>query len=206
MICGILLAAGASRRFGSDKLLCRLPDGVAIGAAAARNLVSAVGQVVAVVGPGDDRRAKLLSEAGAIVVTCPSASQGMGVSLAWGIKASAAAEGWLVALADMPFVRSATSLGIAQLLQAGAALAVPVYRGRRGHPVGFSRQFVKELTSLQGDSGACGILQAQKERITWLPVDDPGIGWDIDVPKDVPDSPQLPLLSTKDSATAMAFS
>lgn len=51
-IVGILLAGGSARRFGADKLLHPLPDGVPIAVAAARNLAAALPRVVAVDDPG----------------------------------------------------------------------------------------------------------------------------------------------------------
>ena len=59
-IIGILLAAGSGSRFGGDKLLQPLASGTALGAAAARNLIAAGLQVVAVVRPGDVALADLL--------------------------------------------------------------------------------------------------------------------------------------------------
>ena len=52
-IAGILLAAGAGSRFGGEKLLHPLEDGVAIAAHAARNLLAATTDVIAVVRWGD---------------------------------------------------------------------------------------------------------------------------------------------------------
>jgi CTP:molybdopterin cytidylyltransferase MocA len=58
-ICGILLAAGAAKRFGGGKLLHPLPDGTPLGVAAARNLAMALPGVLAVVRPGDSALAAM---------------------------------------------------------------------------------------------------------------------------------------------------
>ena len=66
-IVGILLAAGSASRFGGDKLLAPLSDGMQVGVAALRNLAAAVDAVVAVVRPGDDALAAALAARGARV-------------------------------------------------------------------------------------------------------------------------------------------
>src|SRR5690242_6988872 len=69
-IIGILLAAGTGSRFGGDKLLHPLPDGVAIAAHAARNLLGAGLNVTAVVRPGDFPLADMLEQEGCAVTVC----------------------------------------------------------------------------------------------------------------------------------------
>ena len=101
-ITGILLAAGSARRFGSNKLLHPLLTGVPIAVTAARNLVAVLPRCVAVVRPGADELAALLRAEGLEVVVCPNADEGMGASLACAAAAAGEAQGYLVALADMP--------------------------------------------------------------------------------------------------------
>ena len=86
---GVLLAAGAARRFGGDKLLAPLQDGTSVGAAACRAMHAALGHVVAVVRPGDDALASALAASGATIVHCARADEGMGASLACGVTATA---------------------------------------------------------------------------------------------------------------------
>ena len=70
------------------------------------------------------------------------------------LRAAPDADGWLIALADMPFVRPETIRAVLAALAKGAAIAAPSYRGERGHPVGFARAFYEELSTLKGDAGA----------------------------------------------------
>lgn len=185
MIAGLLLAAGAGTRFGGDKLLHPLPDGTPIAVQAARSLLQGVDYGIAVVRPGDWWLAGLLEAAGLRTVFCPNAAAGMGASLACGIEAAQDADGWLIALADMPFVQATTVRGLADLLRSGAPIAAPCHEGRRGHPVGFQRDFFAALARLDGDQGARGLLAAHAARIRLLDCDDPGILADIDVPADL---------------------
>jgi molybdenum cofactor cytidylyltransferase len=184
MIAGILLAAGAGTRFGGRKLLHPLPDGVPVGLAALRNLTSALFPVVAVVRPGDDELRELLAAEGAEVVECAAAEYGMGHSLAAGVAHASAADGWVIALGDMPSIRPATIRAVAQALKEGSAAVVPVFAGERGHPVGFGRRFRPDLLALTGDAGARTILQADPSVVHRLVVDDPAVLQDIDTTED----------------------
>jgi molybdenum cofactor cytidylyltransferase len=190
-IVGLLLAAGRSERFGGDKLAHRLPHGVAVAVQAARHLKAELDRVVAVVRPGADDTAQALAAEGCEVVVCERADAGMGASLACGVRAAGAAAGYLVALGDMPFVRPSTIAAVRDALAAGAALARPYFRTRRGHPVGFSGRFRAQLETLSGDEGAHRLLAAHAEELVKLPVGDPGAIRDIDTPADVAPPPRV---------------
>jgi molybdenum cofactor cytidylyltransferase len=182
---GVFLAAGRSLRFGADKLLHPLPEGTPIAVAALRNLRAAVPAVIAVVRIGPGPLAQALAAEGARLAPCPRADEGMGASLAWGVGQAAQAEGWLVALADMPFIRPATIARVVGALEEGAMIAAPVHAGRRGHPVGFGRALREELLALGGDEGARSLLAHHAVRVTEIECDDPGILLDVDRPEDV---------------------
>jgi molybdenum cofactor cytidylyltransferase len=184
-IVGLLLAAGSATRFGSDKLQHSLPHGVAISVQAARHLRSQVSRVVAAVRPGSDDFAKSLSAEGCEVVVCENAAEGMGASLACAARAAGPADGYLVALGDMPFVRPSSIAAVRDALAGGAALAAPFWRARRGHPVGIAGGFYKELLALRGDEGAKALLAANAGRLVKIPVGDPGVVRDIDTPADL---------------------
>src|SRR5690348_3894379 len=187
---GVLLAAGHAKRFGSNKLLHRLPPGtpdagVPIALASARHFVAVLPDSIAVIRPRAHKLGKLLRDAGCNTVVCKNAAEGMGVSLAEGVRAANDAHGWVVALADMPYVKPETVRVIARALTEGAAIAAPAYRGERGHPVGFARRFKDDLLGLRGDAGARAILKAHPDWITLYEVDDPGVLRDIDAPTDL---------------------
>ena len=187
---GVLLAAGYSKRFGSNKLLESLPAGgpdagTPIALASARHLLDALPRSLAVLRPRAQRLGKLLRDAGCSTVICRNAAEGMGVSLAAGVRAAADADGWVVALADMPFIRAESIRAVAGALERGAPIASPSFRGERGHPVGFARDFYEELASLRGDSGARELLARHRGRLTLCEVDDPGVIRDIDERSDL---------------------
>jgi molybdenum cofactor cytidylyltransferase len=187
-IIGLLLAAGSATRFGSDKLSHRLPHGVTIAVQAARHMRSVVPKAFAVVKPKAERLAEALSEYCEIVV-CDNAADGMGASLACAARAAGKADGYLIALADMPFVRASSIAAVRDAIASGAPLAAPYFRARRGHPVGISGDFFEQLVAAKGDEGARQLLSANESRLVKIPVGDPGVIRDIDTPEDL--SPPL---------------
>jgi molybdenum cofactor cytidylyltransferase len=184
---GVLLAAGVGSRFDPDglhnKLLARLPDGTPVAHESAHRLLQVVARVLAVVRPGSDALARVLNDAGCDVVFAPESERGMGASLAAAISASDDAEGWIVALADMPRIATTTIEAVARALDEGASLVAPFYEGQRGHPVGFGIEHRDALLVLDGDTGAKSLLTSQ--HVTRLDVADPGILRDVDTPDDL---------------------
>jgi len=185
MIAGVLLAAGRATRFGGPKLLQPLASGLTVAEQAAQNLLLAVPDALAVIRPGDTALRDVLAATGIAVLECPASARGMGASLAGAIRARAGATGWVIALADMPWIRAATFYAVAQQLRDGAPLVVPEYQGRRGHPVGFSAEFQQQLMELDGDIGARQLLAAQAARVLILKIKDPGVIADVDTPMDL---------------------
>lgn len=183
---GILLAAGYSRRFGADKLLAALPDGTPVAVAAARTLRAGAGSdasLLAVLRPEQDALATLLEGEGFRPLRTTAAERGMGASLAAGVAGTASAEGWIVALADMPWLRPDTVIAVTRALLDGAIIAAPVVRGRRGHPVGFAKSCERELLQLDGDEGARALLTHHP--VTPVDCDDEGALRDVDQPEDL---------------------
>jgi molybdenum cofactor cytidylyltransferase len=185
---GILLAAGRGRRFdptGSrNKLLQQLPGGELVVVASARKLLAVLPTVIAVVPPDDGGVGAALRALGCEVTVCPGADTGMAASLVHGLRHSLPqADGWVVALGDMPYVEPGTIRALCDALDAGAGIAAPVLQGRRGNPVAFGPQHLQALLALQGDQGARGILKSHP--VTEVAVDDPGIFRDIDTDADL---------------------
>jgi molybdenum cofactor cytidylyltransferase len=191
-VVGLLLAAGRGARFGGSKLLAPLPSashgvsaGTPLGVAATLHMMSALNDVVAVVRPGDSVLQHALAGTGAAVVVCECAAEGMGASLACGVGASLDADGWIVALGDMPWIAPPTIAAVADAIKAGAEIAAPSYKGERGHPVGFSRSYGRALSTLGGDEGARTIVAARQWALQLVEVDDPGAIRDVDRPDDL---------------------
>jgi len=186
-IVGILLAAGKGARFGGDKLLAPLrlaavgiPAGTPIGMASCRHLVAALPETIAVVRPRDAELALALAAENARVIECARADEGMGASLACAVAAAPDADGWVVALADMPWIQPDTIRLVADALRGGADIAAPSYRDERGHPVGFARRHYAALAASRGDEGARVIVTANRDHLTLCATVDPGVVRDVD--------------------------
>ena len=204
-ITGIILAAGKGERFGGDKCLARLPNGMAMGVAAASNLAQFVDQLICVVRPQDKLLQMELLRAGLKIVICQDADAGMSASLRAGIKASPnVTSGWIIALADMPLIKPSTyqavvteaikqakylkhTKAIKQDQTVSAAqqpIIVPSYKGQDGHPVYFPARFRDELLALSGDRGAKKLLHQYPEFVQRIALDDAGILQDFDTRAD----------------------
>jgi len=184
-IVGILLAAGSAKRFGSPKLLHPLSDGVTIGVAAAKTIVQTVPETIAVVRSGDQALIDEFAQHGINVVENNHADEGMGTSLAIGVNAAANADGWIIALADMPWIQSTTIRTLVGRLENGASIVAPVYAGQRGHPVGFSSRWLQPLRELSGDKGARDLIAQSSDELELFITHDAGVIKDIDHPRDL---------------------
>jgi molybdenum cofactor cytidylyltransferase len=185
LITGILLAAGAGKRFGGGKLKQVLPSGLAICVASARNLTVAVDQVIAVVRPSDPATYNLLAaEPNVQIVVCERAEEGMGHSLAAAVAASPSSTHWIVALGDMPLIKSETIREVASAIENGAAFAMPLHHGQRGHPVGIHSRFRADLLALEGDAGARALIAAHRSDVTLIETLDAGVLVDVDTVSD----------------------
>ena len=114
----------------------------------------------------------------------PMYSQGMGTSIAAGLNlVDSRAQAVLLALADQPFVDSPTIDRLIEEFQAhDKGIAIPTYRGRRGHPIIFSIKYKAQLSSLTSDIGGREIIEEHPEDVLEVAVDCEGIIIDIDTP------------------------
>lgn len=197
---GILLAAGLSRRFGgTDKLLHTLPNNSPIALAAAAHLIQAIPDSIAVVRLGNKVLADALQQVGLQVIYCDENSQDMAESLTTAIRYSAnlslanqaatnlaaANDGFVIALADMPYILPETISAVAEQLKAGADILIPTFQGQRGHPVGFAAKYRDELLAVTGDEGARSVIRRYADKVMLLETHDAGILADIDTLSDI---------------------
>ncbi|HAT4997712.1 nucleotidyltransferase family protein [Serratia marcescens] len=113
------------------------------------------------------------------------ASAGLGDSIAAGVAATPHWQGWLIHLADMPFVGADVFRQVADALRQHPIVR-PCYAQQPGHPVGFTALLRKPLCQLRGDNGARELLQGVAVHL--LPLEHPGVVRDIDLPSQLPAS------------------
>ena len=179
-VSAIVLAAGSSRRMGADKLSLPWGDGTVLDAALRPFLeLPGIDEVVVVVRGG---AAPVFACGRAIVLVNEETDEGMGSSLRVGVGgADAQADAYVLALGDMPELGADL---IAQELAAwrssGKGILVPVFEGRRGHPVVMSGKYRKDLLASSGDVGARRLVAENEWDTVFFEVSDPAVVTDVD--------------------------
>jgi molybdenum cofactor cytidylyltransferase len=186
---GVLLAAGQSRRFGGNKLLQPILNNTPMLILSAEKLSSVLPGSLVVINSQLIGLTSQLEQLGLHVVVNEQAEQGMGSSIAYGVRASESLKpgtaGWLILLADMPYIETRTIELLINQLEQGAKLVAPIYRQQRGHPVGFNQSYKMDLLALNQDTGARDILNRYSNHLQLIEVEDEGILIDIDRPNDI---------------------
>jgi molybdenum cofactor cytidylyltransferase len=157
----------------------------AVDAAMAGLKAGASAGVYVITGHEHARVAGALSGRPVHLVHNPRYAEGLSTSLASGLAAlDEDVDGALICLGDMPKV---TPAHIAKLIDAfdpleGRAICVPLWAGKRGHPVLWARRFFAEMSDIKGDVGARHLLGEHAELVCEIPVDDDGVLVDVDSP------------------------
>lgn len=185
----VLLAGGASRRFGADNKLLADADGVPIVVRVAREILAGgVGEVVAVTGAEHDA---YVSELGALpvrLVRNAAWREGIGGSIAAGVRAlSDVPQGVFVVPGDLPNLTRDVFrlLGSAFAEAAGASVVVPVTaEGEQRNPVLWPRRLFPRLAALAGPEGGKSLLDTLGEARVDVAFGDESLFADIDTPED----------------------
>lgn len=179
----LLLAAGKSRRYGSDKRLAQMTGGRGLLDATLDNIIESDLPLIVCTGTDDTDLATRVSNRHIPCIRCPNSSSGMGSTLADGVATVPNSwTGLVIALGDMPLIRPQTYRTVANALEPDN-IVTPTHGEQRGHPVGFGRSYFSELTSLCGDTGARQLLASHRAAIVPVDVRDPGILIDVDTPQ-----------------------
>jgi molybdenum cofactor cytidylyltransferase len=189
----VILGAGFSRRFGSDKRLHPL-NGLTVAECTVMKYLQVFTRVRVVLRPQDVRLTEILNQFSVEKVVANDAHLGMGHSLAAGF--TGLEWTWaFVALLDMPFVSVTTLRRLKQqaLKQSEPAILRPRLStqdspaGETGHPIGWHNSYFEELGTTSGDVGAKSTLIEHELEVIDITVTDEGIVHDIDRPEDLRD-------------------
>jgi molybdenum cofactor cytidylyltransferase len=184
----VVLAAGASSRMGSNKLLTELGGQPMVRGVVDVVVGSKASPVIVVTGNKAGTVREVLAGCPVAFVNNPDFSTGLSSSLKLGLKAlPEGCDGAVIVLGDMPVIRPAL---IDKLIGAfapaeGRAICVATHGGKRGNPVLFGRRFFEEIESIEGDVGARGLIGAYPELVCEVATDSDAPLIDIDTPEDL---------------------
>ncbi len=181
----IVLAAGASRRFGSAKQLAKF-RGKPLVTHAIRLAEAVAGQQsLLVAGNQWTLVAAACAPLAGYLVVNPDFAKGLGGSIAAGVAAVAgSATGVLLLMADQPLIDEGHVHDMVEAWSKNPQYVVASeFDGIDGPPVLFPARFFPELLALQGDSGARRVLEANPSRV--IRVKCPAAATDVDVPADL---------------------
>ena len=182
MVSAILLAAGESKRMGELKLLLPFGTSTIIEKSIDNLLSSRVDEVIVVTGYKAEEVIKRIAGKEVRIVVNPHYRQGMSTSITAGLNLiDRKAKAIMIALADQPVIDSRVVNDlIEEFCRHSKGIIVPVYQGKRGHPVVFSVKYKKELLKLGGDVGGKEIVAQHPNDVLEVPVESRGISIDID--------------------------
>ena len=192
IISPLLLAAGRSQRFGTDKLIHPTTiDGQTqpLIVHTLQTWLIVFDQLNVVIHKENTQLLEILNNEPFSpqlnLIPVDDKERSMSASLISGVSATDTASAWLIGLADMPFISSYVLKASLNALENGAKITLPIFEQKRGHPVGFHSDFLLQLQALKGDQGAKKIIQANPQSITYINSPSNGIWLDIDTPEDI---------------------
>ena len=181
---GVVLAAGLSSRMGRLKQLLPLAGRPAI-QFVVEAFVAHLAEVVVVVGYRGDEVRAALEDTPVRCVSNPNFRGGMLSSVQCGVKAAGAGADFLIGLGDQPVF---SPLVIPQLLarmdQSGNGIILPVWQGRRGHPILLANRYRQEILALPAGQGLNAVTRGHPDDTCEVEVEDIGVLEDMDTPQD----------------------
>jgi len=186
MIRAVVLAAGRSRRMGTDKLLLPWAGSTVIAHIVDQVLGSVADRVAVVVGPEAAAVREALDGRACTFVTSPEPESEMLESLRCALRTlPSGCTAVLVVLGDQPGVTAElVDRLVSAGTQSGKGIVVPVYDGRRGHPLLFSAKYRERVLAAYDDTGLRGLLQEFPDDVLEVPVPSPDVLTDLDTPED----------------------
>ena len=181
----IVLAAGASTRFGGIKQLVRIDGRPLLHTTVSRAVEVAGAATIVVLGANAAELAPLLTHTPATIVVNRDWREGIGSSIRAGVvRLPAACTGAMLMLADQAAV---TAQDLQRLVgtwrRQPEYIAAALYAGATGVPAVFPRASFRQLAELRGDIGARMLLQRNPDRVVRVPMDSAAL--DIDTPEDL---------------------
>jgi molybdenum cofactor cytidylyltransferase len=186
VIWAVILAAGESRRMGTQKLLLPFGDTTVVGAVARTAQASRAGGTIVVLGADRDAVRGELADRGVGFAVNEDFRLGMLSSVQAGFRAlPAGARAAVVMLGDQPFLAAGVvDAVIAAYEESGRGLVIPTFGGRRGHPVLIDLKYRDEVLGLEPADGLRRLMRAHPGDIREVEAGDANILRDLDTPED----------------------
>ena len=187
---GIILAAGASTRYGRPKQLLRLKGRYLIEWVLDAALSSKLNRIVLVLGYAHQKvllaLAEKLQHSKLYIEINPEFKKGQSHSLRVGLsKVKDDFPAVMFLLGDQPMLNSATiNILLERFWADDKDVCVPIYRGKRKTPAIFGRRFYTQLMGIKGDMGARQLIDENPDRVLTVEMDNPLCFLDIDTPQD----------------------
>jgi molybdenum cofactor cytidylyltransferase len=186
-VAAVVLAAGGSTHFGQPKQLAIFRGEPFVRRVVAAANAAGCAPIVVVVGADAAQVTSELARLSVSIATNRNWPNGMGSSIAVGVKhaANIAADLDAVILltCDQPFVNAAALRQLIQLhLETGKPIVASAYADTLGIPALFDRSCFADLSQLRGDTGAKGIILARRHDVA--PSNFPAAAIDVDTTAD----------------------
>jgi len=181
----VVLAAGASTRFGSAKQLVRVGGRPLLHTAVTRAAEVTGNALIVVLGSGAAQLAPLLKHSPGSVVVNQDWREGLASSIRAGVaRLPAACSAVLLLLADQAAVTADDLRRLAgSWRKQPEHMAAALYDGLCGAPAIFPRSCFRALSELRGDSGARALLMRNPDRVVRVPM--PSAAIDVDTSEDL---------------------
>lgn len=181
----VVLAAGASTRFGSPKQLIRLAGRPLLHTAVTRAAEVVGNALIIVLGAGASELAPLLKHSPGSIVVNHHWREGIASSIRTAVaRLPPACAGVMLVLADQAAVTADDLKRLAGTWRKQPQfVAAALYGGVCGAPAIFPRTTFRELSQLRGDTGARALLRRSTDRIVRVPM--PSAALDVDTPEDL---------------------
>lgn len=186
MNCAIVLAAGMSRRMGTQKLLLPFGGKTVISHIVDQIAGSAIDKIIVVAGHESDKVREQLSGRDVSIVINPDRGAEMLSSVRCGIRVLPdECRCVLVALGDQPGITTDLVNEMVNAFKVAAkGIVAPVCQGKRGHPILFSSRYCNEILTRHEDIGLRGLAETHADDVFELNVSSPAALCDMDCPQD----------------------
>lgn len=184
-ITGIIVAGGFSFRMKTFKQLLPLNGQPAVVQAIKSLQAAGIHDIRVVVGHRAEQLIPLLQNLNVMTIVNDRYADGMFSSIQAGVQnLSPDTGGFFLLPADTPIISQQTIVKLLDVFTNQQGIVYPCFQGERGHPPLINTCYVPEILHWQEDGGLRALLNRHENKAVDVPVEDPGILLDMDIPQD----------------------